>query len=201
MAGWKTFMVEPSEFCRRSLRRYRKFSGVQSGHYCDISVVIDEQFSRPDGSGGRSTLKGEYEGDSRWPQRCTCNYTFLEDDWWQVNEERLYRGALDGKLYTLRELPPGAIWRATWMEEIKGSPYTAPDGKAWALMLPGGIEWLIYSYSSDKPPRKWDVQGELPNITVSPSINQTGVYHGHVKNGVVTPDCEGRSFQKHPPTA
>jgi hypothetical protein len=40
----------------------------------------------------------------------------------------------------------------------------------------------------------WTVTGELPKITVSPSINCIGIYHGFIHNGVLTDDCEGRKF-------
>jgi hypothetical protein len=195
MPGWKTFLVEPSEFCRRSLRRFGDSTPV---HFHDASVVIDEQFRSP-GEYGAGLLKTGYETDPRWPLACACGYVFPESDHWQVNEDRLYRGAPDGKLYALRELPPGAIWRAKWMEDVSPNLYAAPDGKAWALMMPAGVEWLIYGPATGGG--KWDVQGTLPDITVSPSILQTGCYHGFVKGGVISPDCEGREFPKHPFTA
>lgn len=44
----------------------------------------------------------------------------------------------------------------------------------------------------------WDVSGEAPNITVAPSIyNAPGeprAYHGWLQNGVLSDDCEGRTF-------
>lgn len=40
----------------------------------------------------------------------------------------------------------------------------------------------------------WTVTGEWPNITVTPSINSVGRYHGWIQNGVITDDCEGRKF-------
>ena len=40
----------------------------------------------------------------------------------------------------------------------------------------------------------WNVSGEAPYITVSPSINISGTYHGWLQNGVLSDDCEGRVF-------
>lgn len=40
----------------------------------------------------------------------------------------------------------------------------------------------------------WQVSGEVPHITVSPSINLIGDYHGWIRDGVITDDCEGRMF-------
>jgi len=188
-------MVEPTKFCRRSLRRYWKTGpGVHSGHYHDASVVIDAKFESP-GVHGRGLLRDGYESNPAWPKNCACGYKFVEEDYWQVNEERLWKGAPERKLYTLRECPPGATWIADWFSD-KGpnGQWSGPDGKVWCVMLPGGVEFIVYMYSSDKPPRKWDVQGTPPNITVSPSINQEGHYHGFIKAGVISEDCEGRKF-------
>lgn len=191
---WKMFLVEPAGIFRRSLRRFWNYGlGRHSGHYHDASVVIKEQCSCPE-PGGRSTSGEGWEDDPRWPARCACGYAFVPEDHRQMNEELLYKGAPDGRLYTLRSHPPGAIWRAIWMEKETENPYAAPDGKVWCLKLPGDTEWLIYSFSSGPDRRKWDVHGTLPNITVHPSVNAEGYYHGWIKDGVISEDCEGRKF-------
>lgn len=40
----------------------------------------------------------------------------------------------------------------------------------------------------------WTVSGEAPNLTVTPSINAAGEYHGFITNGVIGDDLEGRKF-------
>lgn len=40
----------------------------------------------------------------------------------------------------------------------------------------------------------WKVTGAAPKVTVYPSINFDGRYHGWLKNGVISDDCEGREF-------
>lgn len=40
----------------------------------------------------------------------------------------------------------------------------------------------------------WQVSGEAPNITVQPSININGFYHGFLQNGIISDDVEGRKF-------
>lgn len=40
----------------------------------------------------------------------------------------------------------------------------------------------------------WDVTGEAPNITVRPSIDVRGSYHGFITNGVIADDVEGRTY-------
>lgn len=57
------------------------------------------------------------------------------------------------------------------------------------VKLPGGPEWII-----DRHDRKWTRTGEPPNVTVTPSINHQGVYHGWLTNGALTDDVDGRVF-------
>ena len=201
--GWRCFLIERTRFCRRSLRRFRRFTDVPSGHYCDVSVVIEAKFECPGDKNGRSTdIPGPWDNNPGWPLKCSCGYAFQPGDHRQVNEERLWKGAPERKIYPLRENPPGAMWVSDWFpQEGPNGEWTGPDGKVWCVMLPGGVEWIVYSYSSDTPRRKWSVQGEPPNITVSPSINQKGLYHGHIKNGVITDDVDGRKFPKWRSTA
>jgi hypothetical protein len=40
----------------------------------------------------------------------------------------------------------------------------------------------------------WQVTGEPPLITVNPSINLVGGYHGWIQNGIISDDCEGRRY-------
>jgi hypothetical protein len=41
----------------------------------------------------------------------------------------------------------------------------------------------------------WEVTGEPPLITVSPSINILGAYHGWIRDGIISDDCEGRTYE------
>jgi hypothetical protein len=36
--------------------------------------------------------------------------------------------------------------------------------------------------------------GEQLRITLSPSVNIVGSYHGWIRDGVISPDVEGRAF-------
>lgn len=40
----------------------------------------------------------------------------------------------------------------------------------------------------------WQVTEEPPLITVNPSINIVGLYHGWIRDGVISDDCEGRTY-------
>jgi hypothetical protein len=200
---WKMFLIKPAPFMRRSLRRFFQTSRpdapkLPENHYHDETGVIDEQLPCPEDTAGRATEKGEYANDPRWPKACRCGYVFHEDDHWQVNEERLWHGCPDGKLHLLRDHPPGATWICDWFpKEGPNGQWTGPDGNVWAVMMPAGVEWIIYSHASQSN-QKWQVTGTPPGITVSPSILQVGLYHGFIKDGVITEDCDGRKFEGVP---
>jgi hypothetical protein len=87
------------------------------------------------------------------------------------------------------DLRPGAMW---W-----------DDGELF-VKLPSGSEWNIdrgriinarraAQGKQDRLP-EWSRTGDAPCITATPSINHVGQYHGWLRNGVLTDDCEGRTF-------
>jgi len=95
---------------------------------------------------------------------------------------RLYRVAGKEELIPFDQLQVGAIWK----DAERGVCVKLPGGhggRIWAMEEPG------YPTSN-----KWTVTGEIPNVSATPSINCVGSYHGWVRNGIVTDDCEGRKF-------
>lgn len=67
------------------------------------------------------------------------------------------------------------------------------------ICLPSNPDFIGYStWSPDCTESDggggWRVTGEPPNITCHPSINAIDSYHGWVKNGQLTDDCEGRKY-------
>lgn len=102
---------------------------------------------------------------------------------------------LDGRKVTIQELKPGACW--------------LDDGDLYVL-LPNCEEWPVDLGRRQNASRlardpegaaknrlpEWRWTGTLPNITITPSVNCVGRYHGWVQNGVVTDDCEGRKFDE-----
>lgn len=203
---WKCFVAEDSGLFQRSFRRYSSGSEcrVNPHAYHNVEAVVDAELPAAFGPARGDLPDDELRKDPRWPRECPCGYRFhpLEDSW-QVNVESLYRGAPDGKLYRLRELPPGAMWDAYWFcDTPEGrARYAGPDGKAWCLMTPCGVEWIVYGPSSNGG--KWQVTGVPPQLTASPSIglnisaglaHPTRSYHGFLRDGVLTEDQDGRTF-------
>lgn len=64
-------------------------------------------------------------------------------------------------------------------------PMRGADGEIWAF------PWCVDTVQSNEPHIGWMVTGEAPNITVSPSINAVGFYHGWLQNGVISDGVEG----------
>ncbi|HEV2036936.1 MAG TPA: hypothetical protein VGU71_22520 [Candidatus Dormibacteraeota bacterium] len=81
----------------------------------------------------------------------------------------------DGSRTLMHDLPPGAMWRCDCHGEL-----------GWLIMLPDHEPWC--TLLGDEQGRPWDVSGEAPNLTVSPSINhvKSGGWHGHIQNGELT---------------
>lgn len=69
--------------------------------------------------------------------------------------------------------------------------------KPLVVKLPGPNYFLIDGQCFDSGRGfydGWTVSGTPPCITVQPSINLVGRYHGWLQNGVISDDCEGRNF-------
>ena len=59
------------------------------------------------------------------------------------------------------------------------------------VCLPGRV-WFCVDSNATSGGGGWRVTGEPPRITVDPSINCIGVYHGWLRDGVLTDDVDGR---------
>lgn len=102
----------------------------------------------------------------------------------------------------------GAMWpEPEWLNRnIDGVPWLSDRYfREWAdkrppfqVQMPGGAAFLIDSRPTcgghPDNAEGWQVTGEPPAITLSPSVNLVGIYHGWIQNGVITDDCEGRTF-------
>src|SRR5258708_973493 len=106
MPGWRCFMIEPSPYARKSLRRFTYQDAGQcpanwGGH--DVTFVVDPIIPEPQSEFLGRTITREHDGDPRWPKSCPCGYLFQGSDPWQANLERLFHGFPDGRLYGLRD--------------------------------------------------------------------------------------------------
>lgn len=65
------------------------------------------------------------------------------------------------------------------------------------VILPGHNLFLVDGKCWDRGRKYggWRVSGEAPNITIQPSIDLKGFYHGFLTNGVIGDDVEGRKYK------
>ena len=95
----------------------------------------------------------------------------------------------DGVAVAWQDLPPGACWMDEGELFIKlplNDEFPVDRGRIIN-------ESRAERGKSDRLPQ-WTWTGTLPRITVTPSVNCIGRYHGWIRDGVVTDDCEGRKF-------
>lgn len=104
---------------------------------------------------------------------------------------------------------PGDMWYTPAMLEGERADYyrqfvlSAEYLRDWAgkrlplwVCLPNGDHFCVDSQVSGAQDKHgWAVTGEPPAITVSPSINCVGRWHGWLQNGVLSDDVEGRTYQ------
>jgi hypothetical protein len=89
----------------------------------------------------------------------------------------------DGRRVATHELPVGAMWRCDCHGE-----------QGWLIRLPGGRSYgdsqFINAWCTleEVPSQgRWNVSGEAPNLTVTPSIHILGEggWHGYITNGEI----------------
>jgi hypothetical protein len=183
------FFLEPTKTMEESLRRYYTGEPKCTKFYYHNTEVILGRVPAPEGQEngmGRQSHPNYPHDHPKWPRRCECGYVYREEDEWQHNLTVLYRamsGPHEGTLFTLRNAPVGAMWDAGWM----GKAHQGPDGRCLMVKTPGG-DWCIDGKSSNG--NGWTRTGELPKITVKPSIgigrNEKGggwKYHGFLTDG------------------
>ena len=63
------------------------------------------------------------------------------------------------------------------------------------------MQWCVDTFN-DSEPRGWAVTGLLEggDLTLSPSVNFAGDYHGWIQEGVLSSDVESRTFPMFPHT-
>jgi len=199
---------------RRSLRRYKsqadyKVRECPANGYHDEMVPFDEVPAMLDERGCYRVSDDDVSDapprdDARWPRQCRCGYQFAAGDEWQLFQDLLYRRVDTGEVMTLRDAPPGALWRARWMENLGGSSmWVGADGQAWMCKTPGG-EWHIDGPASNCTDKEGQTRGEhkcwvrhgvAPDFTIDKNGKTCsagagsilcGSYHGFLQNGYLT---------------
>ncbi len=115
-----------------------------------------------------------------------------------------------GQTHKLKELPIGTMFYVPKDCDFDSWPWYLADKddlsdhyfqrnahrQPLLLVLPGHQLFLIDGKCWDNGRKYggWTVTGEAPLITVQPSINCKGLYHGFLTNGVLSDDVDGRSF-------
>jgi hypothetical protein len=130
-----------------------------------------------------------------WP--CYLVEKTATGTWRRIDTGEEYPGA--------SHLPPGAMRSLPDMVEGKHADHYRQHLlsdhylRDWAgkrppiiVWLPGNGWWNIDMKSSDGG-EGWQVTGEPPNLTASPSI-LTEDYHGWLRDGVLSDDLEGRTY-------
>lgn len=98
--------------------------------------------------------------------------------------------------WSLKEISGRAEYESILKEKGRsaciGLFWKVPNGVV--VSMPPGSYTFFNPYQKSSGGGGWTVQGEWPNVTVTPSINCVGVYHGYIQNGQITEDCDGRKF-------
>lgn len=83
------------------------------------------------------------------------------------------------------------------MEEAKetGNMWLEPDG--WYVRLPDGGVHNVHAKTGDGT--GWQISGEAPNFTVTPSIrrypnHEHKGWHGYITSGILSDDYDGRTY-------
>lgn len=205
--AWPCFWVEDTGEVELGLRRFswgdeeRPRPPCAEGRtYHDASVTLGERAAarRNDEGYLEAIPVSEYEHDDRWPPTCGhCDYVFVEDDVWQVNQHPIYRRPDTGEEWLDRALPTGAMFDAFWNHHWG----VGPDGVALMVVLPPEepaydtrarwwhVDGPARSEGKISKPNAWTRTGDPrsvpPTVDVNPSI-LTHDYHGYLRHGVLT---------------
>lgn len=213
MTGTKVFWLEPTEFERVMLRRYRSDRVVTPDgsvvkregcplpwSYHNKSVAIVDQRPReghsiadPDYLQEQGVYSAPSKDDPRWPPHCDCGFAFLAEDHWQVFPELLFSGAPDGNLYTRHDAPIGAMWDASWLRDHE--PFVGPDGISLQVKTPGG-DWSVDQEASNCTRTQYgpkEINGRMCEKTWLGRTHYCWVRHGDPRTGDVHVDKNGET--------
>lgn len=97
------------------------------------------------------------------------------DCWYAVGEPGAWDAFADGKPGDDHHQMPLTIAKMHWM------------ARPMIVVLPNGRLWCLHSPTT-RGDIGWQIWGELPEVTVSPSIDFQGAngWHGFIRDGVMT---------------
>lgn len=162
---YKTFWLEETDRVKVWLRRYRsECVASDKKNTCEAKLILHENApasdwgqyqpwdvgDRPERIVWHTFTEKVPKDDPRWQEmRCErCGILFTEADGnKQLWAEHLHSGSPDGKLYTLRDAPAGAMWDAKWMHDYDWA--VGPDGIALMVRLPNGWDWHVDGEASN----------------------------------------------------
>lgn len=201
----KCFFVTPSTLVFRFYRRYENGHCPGPYSYHNASVKRDEiKVSIPaDGyeKDRRMTSTAPAANQkAKFPVKCDyCNFLFTTGSEFQLNADRMYFSEEKQAHYSLRDLPPGAMYYADWMLlNRKSNLFRGPDGHCLIAITPDGHPWMIDNRASnctmpdDNEHKCWVRHGHPPLITVDKNGKtcaagagsiQTSKWHGFLRNG------------------
>jgi hypothetical protein len=193
VASIECFLIEPTEYYRRYLRRFthggRNVCGQGEFTYHEDKVLLDVVASDVQPASSEDIWPHD---DPVWPKTCRrCDYQFIV--------QRVFKRDNGGYSYdfmTLLDASPGAMWFATWLEDLEWHG-KGPDGRILVVKTPGG-DWTVDGRATnctkpdDTEHRCWVRQGTPPKVTVSKNGNTCnsgagsigiGSYHGFLRDG------------------
>lgn len=104
-------------------------------------------------------------------------------------------------------LPVGTMYSSDHYNRAKpaGRPLLTPEYRSTRaslreplfVVLPDGCTFCVDSVTmKDDVPglTGWTVEGEAPRLTLMPSVNIKGGWHGYIRDGEISDDVEGRTF-------
>lgn len=202
----KCFFYEPSTEVKRTFRRYETGNCPGKNSSFHNAQLLRDIITVPVAAKDEETdprlicRPPSAELREKFPVKCDhCDFYFTESSEYQLNSDRLYTSAETKLFFTLRELPPGAMYFADWMLINRTSNlFRGPDNHCLAVILPDEHPWLVDSRASnctlpeDNEHKCWVRHGEPPLITVDKNgltcaagagSIQTSKWHGFLRNG------------------
>lgn len=201
----RCFWLEPTGTYRVGLRRFTFIEGDAHGHdselVSDIELPVTYGVLGDDPDGMRTLAPVPPESipardDERWPVFCQgCGELLPNGDTeWQAFEAIGYvRGDTGETVWTRHVMGKGfagALFDAPWLHEYErmwGKKFVGSDGIALVAVCPDGSPWQVDGEASGSG--HWSRTGDprVPEtLTVTPSINVVGSYHGFLQNGWFT---------------